>query len=118
MHSTKVYKASVVVLIAVCWLTLNGRTAHAASISFDLDCYIVSPGSCTDLFFSYGTVTLSDDTTLSNEVLLTVDLEGNSVFKRDFGNATPLVTDSRVTFADLDQWPAGPTLASDWTKSE
>ena len=44
--------------------------------------------------------------------------EGNSVFKRDFGNATPVVTGSRVTFADLDQWPAGPTLASDWTKSE
>lgn len=45
---------------------------------------------------------------------------GNAIFRRDFGTATPVVPSPvvRFTFADLDQWPTGPTLSSSWDKSE
>jgi hypothetical protein len=62
-------------------LTLTASTASASSISWDLTCTFKTPDQCSALGFSYGTVTLSDNGLLDNQVQLTVDLAGNSIFK-------------------------------------
>ena len=62
-------------------MALTASTASATSISWDLTCNFKTPDQCSPLGFSYGTVTLSDDGLLANQVQLSVDLAGNNIFK-------------------------------------
>jgi len=62
-------------------MALTASTASATSISWDLTCNFKTPDQCSPLGFSYGTVTLSDDGLLANQVQLSIDLAGNSIFK-------------------------------------
>jgi hypothetical protein len=72
-----------VILVAVALFAAPFH-AHAASITYNLNCYFdtTSPQSCPAFpgGFSYGTLTISDGAN-DNQVDVTVDLAGDSVFK-------------------------------------